>query len=194
MGYNPKIVYGITPVQSVQVTTNELSIIAINDFEVGSTVEFFNMVATFLLGQDLVLDTAGPLIFTAPFTHADVVPQAETGQCGQVVLPTYPATGKPFANKLVAVRNDSISGDGHRQTVWSRTEEFLDLTFNFVPWTELPNWTRFFKYALKGGNFRYYPDRTTSNYQTFVLDGTDFTPTYNDKSISKFSVSFRLDV
>lgn len=194
MGYNPKFVFGLTPAQAISITSNELSVIAINGFEQGSTVQFFNMLAGFLNGPYFLLDSAGPLIFTAPVIHADVGSQIDTGTVGQVLLPTYPATSKPQANDLTVIRHDSISGDGHRQVVYERTEEYLTLNFEFVPWGDMVAWTRFMRYAIKGGSFDYYPDQSSGTHTTWVLEDTNFKPTFNARGLSRHSMKMRLFV
>lgn len=194
MGYNPKFLYDLTTAQNVSVISDELSVVASNVFATGDTVEFQNCIATFLNGADFVLDSAASLLFSAPIVHADVSAQIETGTVGRVLLPTYPAVNKAFANELDAIRHDSISGDGHRQVIWERTEEFLPLTFDNVPWADLPSWTTFFRSALKGGAFRYYPDRTSGSYALYVLDDQNFSPAFNNKGLSKVSLKMRLFV
>lgn len=194
MGYNPKFLYDLTTAQNVSVLSNELSVVASNVFATGDTVEFQNCIATFLNGNDYVLDSAASLLFSAPITHADVSAQVETGTVGRVLLPTYPAINKAFANELDAVRHDSISGDGHRQVIYERTEEFLPLQFENVPWADLPAWTTFFRSVLKGGAFRYYPDRTSGTYALYVLDDQSFSPAYNNKGLSKVALKMRLFV
>lgn len=194
MGYNPKFLYDLTTAQNVTVLSGELSVVAVNDYALGDTVEFQNCLATFLNGNDYVLDSAASLLFTAPITHADVLSQVETGTVGRILLPTYPALNKAFANELSAIRHDSISGDGHRQVIYERTEEFLPLAFDNVPWADLPAWTTFFKFALQGGSFRYYPDKTSNTYTLYVLDDSNFSPAFNAKGISKISLKMRVAV
>lgn len=194
MGYNPKFVFGKTTVQAISIATGELSVIAINDFSDTDTVQFFDCLATFLNGPYFPLDSAGPLIFTATIVHADVSSQSDSGKVGRVMLPTYPPTNKAFANELDAIRHDSVSGDGHRQVVLERVEEFLPLTFENVPWADMPAWTNFFRYALKGGSFDYYPDRDSSSFQTWVLDDISFKPTFNARGLSRFNMRMRLFV
>lgn len=194
MGYQPKFLYDLTTAESVAVLSNELSVVASNVFATGDSVEFQNCIATFLNGNDYVLDSAASLLFTAPIVHADVSAQVETGTVGRVLLPSYPANSKPFANELDAIRHDSISGDGHRQVIFERIEEFQTLQFDSVPWADLPAWTTFFRSVLQGGSFRYYPDRTSNSYDTYVLDDQNFTPAFAVRGLSKLTMKMRLFV
>src|SRR5437660_810378 len=89
---------------------------------------------------------------------------------GTVTLtPTYPNVQKPYMDSFEALRHDSITSDGIRQSMLERVDRIRPITFESVPWTDLPMWEDFFAYAVQGGSFRYYPDGTQSAFQTWEL-------------------------
>src|SRR5580765_5853190 len=81
----------------------------------------------------------------------------------------------PFGNEgdeLEAVRNDSITLSGLRQSMYYRTDEFKHLILKYVDIpSEMDDWKAFILYALQGGSFLYYPDATdTGTYDEWLLE------------------------
>src|SRR3954463_6820855 len=89
---------------------------------------------------------------------------------GNVTLsPTYANVKKPLLDDFEAVRHDSITSSGVRQSMTERVDRIRPVTFESVPWADLPDWVDFLSYAIEGGPFDYYPDATLSAFQTFEL-------------------------
>lgn len=107
------------------------------------------------------------------------------------LLFSFPPVDKPGANELVAERHDSYSTSGLKQSVWERTDEYLELQMKFVPQTDLAAWTAFLQWALQGNSFYYYPDADVDSFTTFTLDDTSWKPGFNFKTISKFTLRMR---
>lgn len=105
---------------------------------------------------------------------------------------TYPPIQKAQVDDREAVRHDSISSSGIRQVATERVDKIKPLQMETVPWEDLPAWETFIDFALGGGQFSYYPDATASAFQTFELLDTSFSPKYNIRGLSKFSLKLRL--
>lgn len=113
--------------------------------------------------------------------------------------PTYPPVNKPGphdgnSDHLSAQRGDSISLSGKKQTAWWRTDTFRVLQMENVPWDDLAGWNAFMQYAVKGGEFDYYPDATVSDFLTFTLEDTDWDPQKASYKLAKFKLNMRLAV
>jgi hypothetical protein len=71
---------GTATITSVAITTNVLTILAVNTFQVGDQITFSGVgTATFLNGQTVTILTRSGTQFTASFTHADYGPTVDTG-------------------------------------------------------------------------------------------------------------------
>jgi hypothetical protein len=111
---------------------------------------------------------------------------------GAVTLPfTYPPMGKSGTNDLEVQRNDSFSVSGVKQSVYTRTDEFIPLSMDFVPLADLPAWESFVQFAISGGQFNYYPDATLSSFTTCTLEDKTWQPKRSFYGISKFTLRFR---
>lgn len=111
---------------------------------------------------------------------------------GVITLPfTYPPIQKSGAPDLTAVRNDSISISGLKQTMSERVDEFLPLQMEFVPLADLPAWQDFMHFALAGGLFNYFPDHLLTHFTTYTLEDSSWTPKRNCFGISKFTIRMR---
>jgi hypothetical protein len=104
---------------------------------------------------------------------------------------TYPDIQKPMIDLLDAVRHDSITSSGLRQTVTERVDTLKDVTLENIPWADLPNLAAFLNYAIAGGSFQYYPDAAASAYQTWELVDTKFDPKFNVRGLSKCTLKLR---
>ncbi len=112
---------------------------------------------------------------------------------GDVTLAfTYPDVQKPFADPLEAVRHDSITSSGLRQTMLERVDIIKNVQVDSIPWADLPNWQAFFTYAVRGGSFSYYPDSDSPDFQTWELTDDKFDPKFNLRGLSKLSFKLRL--
>ena len=104
---------------------------------------------------------------------------------------TYPPINKAGAADLEAVRHDTISISGLKQTITERIDEFLPLQIDFVPLADLPAWTDFMHWALAGGLFLYYADHTSVHAWVYTLEDTTWQPKRNFFGISKFALRMR---
>jgi hypothetical protein len=112
---------------------------------------------------------------------------------GNVTLsPTYANVKKPFMDDFEAVRHDSTSSSGVRQSMTERVDRIRPITFESVPWADLPDWENFLAYAIQGGPFEYFPDATLGAFQTFQLVDDKVSPKYQSFGLSSISFSMRL--
>jgi hypothetical protein len=105
---------------------------------------------------------------------------------------TYPPIQKPMLDDREAVRHDSMTSSGLRQIALERVDIIKPLQMENVPWGDLPDWQDFIDFAIEGGQFSYYPDATLTAFQTFELMDTSFSPKFNVRGLSKFSLKLRL--
>jgi len=106
--------------------------------------------------------------------------------------PTYPNMQKPYMDDFEAVRHDSITSSGIRQSMVERVDRIKPVNFEFVPWSDLTNWQNFLNYAIQGGSFSYYPDSTLTGFQTWELVEDKVSPTFVCIGFSKIAFSLRL--
>jgi hypothetical protein len=85
-------------------------------------------------------------------------------------IPTYPPIKKPVIDDRFAVRYDTDSLSGLRQTFFVRTEIWRTLNFENVLISELTSWGPFIDFAMTGKQFHYHSDGTLPAYETFTLD------------------------
>lgn len=85
-------------------------------------------------------------------------------------------------------RHDNTSSYGIRESIYERTETFLNIEMdNVLVGTDIANWQSFLAYALQGGQFYYFPDSTnpdppSSPSLTSVAGGTLAAATYYVKT------------
>ena len=106
--------------------------------------------------------------------------------------PTYANVKKPFMDDFEAVRHDSITSSGIRQSMVERVDRIRPVTFESIPWDDLPAWEAFFAYAVEGGSFEYFPDATKPDFQIFELVDDKVSPKYSAFGLSSVSFSMRL--
>lgn len=105
---------------------------------------------------------------------------------------TYPPIGKPGARPRSAIRHDSDTISGYRQSFVEHVDQFLTLSMDNVPQADETNWAAFIDYAITGGAFDYYPDATSMSFDTYTLQDTDWTPTFAYRTMDKFTIKMRL--
>jgi hypothetical protein len=94
------------------------------------------------------------------------------GGLQQIVNFVSPPQQQPAYVKA-AIRHDNISTAGIRESVLERTDEFMELSLNWIrAGADHANWTAFLDYALTGAAFAYYPDASLNDYTNYVLDDT----------------------
>ena len=107
-----------------------------------------------------------------------IVPQIvyNPGTGPQTLSFTYPPTKKPGSTlERVAVRTDSDTLSGLRQSFFERVDQFWTL--------DMP---------LQGGSFDYYPDSTVASYTSFTLEDTQWNPKFAYIGMVSFTMRFRL--
>jgi hypothetical protein len=104
---------------------------------------------------------------------------------------TYPPVQKPGASELDAVGERTMTQSGNRQVIKVRTDEFLTLQIDFVPFADLAAWTAFMGFAIHGGQFKYYPDATLTAFATWDLEDTNWKPSLNGRMHDKFTMKMR---
>lgn len=110
-------------------------------------------------------------------------------------IPAWPAVKKTPQGvaPLVAVRHDSITTSGLKQSVVERVDEFLELTFEDVPETDLASWKAFMAIALTGAQFTYYPDSTVpGTYFDYTIENMDWRPKWKSWKNYSFNIIMRL--
>jgi hypothetical protein len=111
---------------------------------------------------------------------------------GAVTLtPTWPAKGKIPVDGMNATRTDSITSDGHRQTVVERIDAVNTLTFPYIPATDLAAWRTFLGFALAGGSFDYYPDNTSGTHTTYELSDQSWMPAFVTRDTFSMTLNLR---
>jgi hypothetical protein len=112
----------------------------------------------------------------------------------RTLLFTYPSVKKPgVAIPLEADREDSITTSGKKQSVTWNTAEFRTLQMDWVPASDIAAWQLFMRYAVKGGTFRYFPDRDVpGTYVDYTLEDTGWSPQYAEKSSAGTFIKFSL--
>jgi hypothetical protein len=92
-------------------------------------------------------------------------------------IPTYPPINKQPQGSLNAVRHDSITSSGKKQSVSERLENLNTFEFANVPQADMANWNAFLGYALGGGQFTWFADSTNLAGGTlYTLEDTAWDP------------------
>ena len=107
-------------------------------------------------------------------------------------IPTYANMQKPQLDDFQAVRHDSITSSGIRQSMLERIDRIKPINFEFIPWSDLPSWEAFLSYAMTGGDFSYFPDSTLTGFATWEIVDDSVSPTFVCIGQSKISFSMRL--
>lgn len=108
-----------------------------------------------------------------------------------IVIFSYPPVQKPGADDRVAVRNDSVTSSGLRQSIYQRTDVFRNVQIDFVPQSDLAMWQAFIAYAEQGGPFFYYADVTLLAFNIFLLEDTQWIPARAAFGFAKFKMRMR---
>lgn len=106
-------------------------------------------------------------------------------------IPTYPPTKKqPDAGGLAAVRHDSITSSGIKQSVLERIDTLAEFSFPFCPLSDMAGWEAFMSFALGGGVFAYRPNSADNTvWYEYTLESMDWVPKW--VSYKQFSISFQ---
>lgn len=115
-----------------------------------------------------------------------------TGSGTVTLIPTFPPVQKPGADERAAVRHDSITISGIKQSITDRVEKYVTLTFNFVPLADLAVWAPFIDWAIAGGKFRYFPDQNNlSVFNDYTIEDAGWVPKRVAFSMYAFSLRLR---
>src|SRR5436190_18580831 len=70
-----------------------------------------------------------------------------------------------------ATRHDNIATSGVREAVLERVDQFLELEMEYVALgSDVSAWAAFMGYALRGGQFSYYPDSSLTPFTNYWLE------------------------
>lgn len=103
--------------------------------------------------------------------------------------PTWPPTGKQPVDAMSAVRHDSITTAGLKQSVLERIDALNPVEFKNVPQSDIASWQSFMSWALAGGSFDYSQD-SGATFETYTLEDTDWAPKWVAPQV--FSLSFTM--
>lgn len=126
-----------------------------------------------------------------------IVPKFSYGGGPTVFTPAYPAKNKiPLeTNHLVAVKHDSITSQGNKQSNTERVEEYQELEFPFVASSDLASFRALVLFGMNGGVITYYPDSTDSaTHDDFYLEDTDWRPKFEMPGVFSFMLQLRKKV
>jgi len=105
--------------------------------------------------------------------------------------PTYPPKGKVPVDGQAAVRSDSITTSGLRQSVLSRIDRTLTLEFPNIPESDLSDWDAFIGWILAGNQFQYYPDASLTNNNYYQVVDTELRPEWTSIQNYKLTLNLR---
>lgn len=106
----------------------------------------------------------------------------------------FPPRQEPACLKT-AVRHDNVSTAGVRESVLERTDEFLELSLEWIrAGTDLDNWRAFLDHALTGAPFAYYPDADQSAFASYVLEDTEVRIEYKAPGMYSLTLKLRKQV
>lgn len=111
--------------------------------------------------------------------------------------PLYPATKKvpAGAGPLEAIRHDSITTSGIKQSVVERVDEFIELPFETIPESDLTSWQEFMTWAIKGNQFTYYPNAAVpGTYYEVTIEEMSYRPKYVAYKTYSLTITLRIFV
>ncbi len=90
-----------------------------------------------------------------------------------------------------AVRHDNVASSGVRESIYERADQFLEFEMEWVAsGTDVTNWNSFMVYALKGGQFSYYPDSALTTFTSYWLEDAEWIPKY--KSLGQYTFRMKM--
>lgn len=108
------------------------------------------------------------------------------------LVPTWPPVNKTPYSPLEAVRHDSITSTGIKQSVTERIDAMLVLSFESVPEDDMSAWYSFFKWTLAGNQFTYYPDQSDATiFAEYTLEDESWAPKRAGFKLYSFNAKFR---
>jgi len=96
------------------------------------------------------------------------------------------------AYEYIATRHDNVASSGVRESIIERVDQFLEFTMEHVALgSDVAAWSAFMTYALRGGQFSYYPDSSQSAFTNYGLEDTDWKAEYKYAGQYTFKAKFR---
>ncbi len=90
-----------------------------------------------------------------------------------------------------SVRHDNVSSAGVREAIYERADQFFEFEMEWVAiGSDIQAWNSFMQYALKGGQFSYYPDSSLTTFTNYWLEDTNWTAAY--KSLGQYTFKLKL--
>jgi hypothetical protein len=120
---------------------------------------------------------------------------------------SFPPTQKPdlgdgAGDELQPLRFDSYTLAGPKQSVLVRIDVFRTLQLEFVPFSDLRDWSAFMRFAQTGAQFHYHPDADLTDYDILELDdnqggrstrsGQGWAPVRAVRGAAKFDLNVRV--
>ncbi len=91
-----------------------------------------------------------------------------------------------------AVRHDNVASSGVRESVYERSDQFLEFEMEWVAsGTDVQAWSSFMQYALKGGQFSYYPDSSLTAFTNYWLEDAEWIPRWKARGMYTFRMKMR---
>lgn len=104
---------------------------------------------------------------------------------------TYPPRNVAAFNS-VATRHDNVASSGVRESILERIDNFLEIEMQTVlAGSDVAAWNAFMQYALMGGPFAYYPDRSQAAFTNYGLEQTTWNAAYKAPGLYSFKLKFR---
>jgi hypothetical protein len=89
-------------------------------------------------------------------------------------------------------RKDNVSSAGVHETIFLRTDNFLEFEMEWVAiGSDVQAWNTFMQYALQGGQFSYYPDSSLTSFTNYWLEDAVWKPDYKAPGQYTFKLKFR---
>ncbi len=111
---------------------------------------------------------------------------------GPVTLTFLRAPRLVPAYEYAAVRHDNISSAGVRETVYERSDTFVEFEMEWVgSGADVTAWNSFISWALKGGQFSYYPDSSLTAFTNYWLENVEWVTAYKTVGQYTFRMKFR---
>jgi hypothetical protein len=96
------------------------------------------------------------------------------------------------AYQLASIRYDNIAASGVRESIFLRADTFLEFEMEWVGiGADVQAWASFMNFALKGGQFSYYPDASLATFTNYWLEDTNWDAAYKVPGQYRFRLKFR---
>ncbi|MGO9275145.1 MAG: hypothetical protein ACLQOO_33740 [Terriglobia bacterium] len=111
---------------------------------------------------------------------------------GPVALPFLRQPRRVPAYCFAATRHDNLASSGVRESIIERIDQFLELEMEYVALgSDVQNWSSFMLWALRGGQFAYYPDSSQTTFTNYWLEDTNWSADYKFAGQYTFKLKFR---